>query len=145
MCESRWSMSARHQHMAHSGVHQCRTCWANASSLLQEVQRRASQFALPAGAEHDVAANAFVPAYTLFPHADLPNVRGHQCSVSSSDKATSSSVTSCTSRIGECCVNYTNLQLSSNGGVRHAGHQACMCTNVHQALSTTSNCTVTLS
>lgn len=119
------------------------------SSVLQELQRLASQYALPADAQHDVEANvsSTVPAYTFFPHADLQGTPGMPCTVSSSrDEATSNAVTSCTStKLGQCCVYYDP---SSTEGVRYAaGHQVCMSISVHQhqSLAAHFNCTVILS
>ena len=118
-CKSHFLQNQGHLHR----FADCKTCEVKASTLLQELQRLASQYALPADAQHDVAANASVPAYTLFPHADLQGTSGIQCLVSSSDETTTDAVISCTrSKSGTCCVEYDRLQLSldSTAVVRHA-------------------------
>ena len=156
MFASRCQLLATHQQVVHSSACPCKPTmqesvfenrrhlrrvagWksyeAKASCVLQELRGQASQYALPADAQRNVAANGSVPAYTLFPHADLQGTPGMQCS--SGDQLTTDAITSCaSSRSGTCCVNYDNLQLSSTARVRHFGLQLC-CTSVIQALSST--------
>ena len=107
---------------------------AKTFNLLQELRTLTSQYALPADAHHDVAANASVPAYTLFPHAALLDTPGMPCSVAPGDETTLTAVTTCTrSSGGACCVNLDNLQQSSNSTavvrqaalMSHSMRQAC--------------------
>ena len=115
-------------------VPDCKICEAKTSNLSQELRTLTSQYALPADAQHDVAANGSVPAYTLFPHAALLDTPGMQCSVAPGDKTTLTAVTTCTrTSVGACCVNLDNLQRSSNSTavvrqaalMSHSMRQAC--------------------
>ena len=89
-------------------------CDTQALSLLQDLQMLARENPLPAGANHDV------PAYTLFPHADLESTLGMQCSVSSGNATVANALQMCSNlKNGACCVNY-DQQLSSTAVVSHA-------------------------
>lgn len=107
-------------HPAETQAVTARACASKAFSVLQDLQTLASDNPLPEGANHDVAANGSVPAYTLFPHADLQSTTGMQCSVPFGDATTAAAVQTCSrSKNGVCCVSY-DLQPSSSAAVRHA-------------------------